>query len=99
MPAFADLTQLLLVLTLIAFLTETILTLFKTYLIKFKMYEEITMAISMLIGVVLAFVFGASLFTVDNPAAYYIGVVVCGLIASRGSNYVHNFFDNLPRKF
>lgn len=38
------------------------------------------------------------LFSTQQPEDFsYITVLLCGFIASRGANYTHNWFDNLPK--
>lgn len=98
MQYIADLSTLLLNLLFIAFLTEATVEILKTFVIRAKMNELFIYLLSIVIGIVLAVALQVSLFTQENFFAYCIGLVICGLVASRGSNYAHNFLGKLPAK-
>jgi uncharacterized protein YacL len=98
MNFLTDISALILTLVLIGFLTETLVEILKQFVIKQKMSAMFVYTLSIVIGLVLAFALQVSLFTKENAFAYYVGVVICGLVASRGSNYVHNFIGNMPKK-
>jgi uncharacterized membrane protein YoaK (UPF0700 family) len=99
MPVFADLQNLLLMMLFLAFLTETVVEMIKRYLVRTKPYEEIVELISLVVAVFFALVFRVSLFAPENnPVIFWVGVVICGLVVSRGGNYVHNWLDKLPKK-
>jgi uncharacterized protein YacL len=93
-----DSSVLLPALLVIAFLTETIVEILKQFVIRIKMSALFVYFISIVVGLLLAFALHVSLFIKEDLFAYYIGVVICGLVASRGANYVHNFLINLPKK-
>ena len=97
MENLTDISQLLFSLVLVGFLTEAVVEILKTYLFKGEA-AKYTFLASLIIGLVLCFALQVSLFEPDNVIAYYIGIVICGLVASRGSNYVHNFLDTMPVK-
>lgn len=98
MQYIADLSVLLINLLFIAFLTEATVEILKNFVIRAKMSELFVYLISVVIGILLAIALQVSLFTKENFFAYCVGIVICGLVASRGSNYVHNFLGNLPKK-
>lgn len=98
MNFMADMSNLVVMLLLVAFLTETFVECIKNFVIQSKMSANVTNGVAAIFGIVMSFVLKVSLFTESNTAAYYIGIVICGLVASRGANYVHNFVGNLPKK-
>ena len=59
----------------------------------------ITQIVTIIVGIALAFAFGANMFvplglTVNN----YVGMVLTGIIMSRGSNYVSDFIGKIGEK-
>lgn len=98
MQYITDLPTLLMNLLFIAFLSETIVEILKNFVIRFKMSELFVYLLSVVVGIILAISLQVSLFTSENFFAYCVGIVICGLIGSRGANYVHNFIGNLPKK-
>ena len=59
----------------------------------------ITQCITIVIGVLLAFAFDKDLFaTVGMAVNHTIGIVLTGIIMSRGSNYVSDFVSKLGQK-
>lgn len=98
MEYLVDVGNVLLSLVLVGFLTETVIELLKKFVAREKLSEMIIYSVSIILGITLCLALQISIFTSDNPFAYYIGVIICGLVASRGSNYVHNWFDSFPRK-
>lgn len=102
MPQFTDWQALLGLMLLIAFLTETIVEVVKTQLIKpafgLPLSDEAIQLIATLLGIILAWLFGAKLFETDNLGLIIVGYIVVGIVSSRGSNFVHNWLDKLPRK-
>lgn len=99
MEYLVDLSTLALTIVMVGFLTETLVELFKTYFPKIKEEGSSTIhIISMTVSIILCIALGISLFESTNLFAYWVGTIFCGLIASRGSNYVHNWLDILPRK-
>lgn len=98
MSQLTNVGELLATLVLIGFLTETVVELLKNYVVKTKHSAVFIYTISIVVGLVLAFALRVSLFEPSQPFAYYVGMVICGLVASRGSNYVHNWLGNLPTR-
>lgn len=98
MNNMVDITILIIPLVFIGFLTETIVEIIKDYFFKTKKGKKYLSVVSLLTALLLCFAMGVSLFEPDNIVPYYIGMVICGVVASRGSNYVHNFFDRAPVK-
>lgn len=59
----------------------------------------ITQCITIVVGILLMFAFDKDLFAIIGmPVNHYIGVVLTGIIASRGSNYVSDFVGKLGQK-
>ena len=59
----------------------------------------ITQCVTIIVGILLMFAFDKDLFAVIGmPVNHYIGVVLTGIIASRGSNYVSDFIGKLGQK-
>lgn len=97
MSYLTNIGELLMTLALVGFLTETTVELLKQFVIEKKWGAKALYALSMAIGVLLCVALNVSLF--EGPIlAKYVGTVICGLVASRGANYVHNFLGNLPKK-
>jgi hypothetical protein len=93
-----DISSLLGTLTLIGFLTEVVVELLKQTILRGKYTQTISYVLSILVALLLCFALDVSLFVADNAFAHILGVVICGLVASRGANYVHNFLGNIPLK-
>lgn len=85
-------------LIMIGFITETVIELMKRYINGHKYADDIVDASSIILSVILCFVLSVSIFDETNIMANYIGTVIAGFVASRGSNYIHNWFDTLPKK-
>lgn len=98
MQYLTDMGVLLISLLFIAFLVETVVEILKVVIIGERMHSKFLYLLSMLIGIVLAFALKVSLFNSEIQFVYIIGVIICGLVASRGSNYIHNFVGNFPKK-
>lgn len=96
MPQFNDWTTLAALMLLIAFLTETILEFVKVQFEKYISEKAISL-VGTVIGILLAWLMGATLFITSNVGLEILGYVVVGLVGSRGANYVHNWLDKLPR--
>lgn len=59
----------------------------------------ITQCITIIVGILLMFAFDKDMFAVIGmPVNHYIGIVLTGIIASRGSNYVSDFIGKLGQK-
>lgn len=59
----------------------------------------ITQCITIIVGILLMFAFDKDLFAVIGmPVNHYIGIMLTGIIASRGSNYVSDFIGKLGQK-
>lgn len=71
----------------IAVLTEATVEMVKTLVPK-PITDSAKRVIAMLLAVIFSAVLNVSLF--DDGNAYYIGVILAGMIASRGSNYIHS---------
>ncbi len=91
-------TDLIFAMLLVSFLTETLVEILKNFFMRLKAPEEAIMLLSLILGVGLCVILQISLFLPSNIGAFWLGCVVCGVVASRGSNYVHNWFDRLPKK-
>lgn len=98
MENLVDIGTLLVTLVLVGFLTETVVEIAKNYLMRSKSSQVYINVVSLVTAMVLCFALQVSLFESTDTVAYYIGVVICGLVASRGSNYVHNFLGEMPQK-
>lgn len=98
MELFTNLSDLIFTLVLVGFLTETVVEILKVSILKNSKGESTLFFVSLIVGMVLVFALQVSLFDNDNLFAYYVGMVICGLVASRGSNYVHNWLGQLPTK-
>lgn len=98
MQYITDVNVLLVNLLFLAFLSETVVEILKNFVIRVKMNETFMYLLSVVVGIVLAIALQVSLFTQGNFFAYCVGIVICGLVASRGANYVHNFVGNLSKK-
>ena len=98
MNNMVDIAIIIIPLIFIGFLTETVVEIIKDYFFKEKKGKKTLSLVSLLTALLLCFAMGISLFESEDPVAYYIGMVICGFVASRGSAYVHNFFDRVPTK-
>lgn len=98
MENMVDITTLLFTLVLVGFLAEAVVEIIKDYFFKSKKSAKYLALVSLLTSALLCFSLKVSLFEPDNASAYYIGMVICALVASRGSNYVHNFLGKIPTK-
>lgn len=59
----------------------------------------VTQFITIIVGILLMFAFDKDLFAVIGmPVNHYIGIVLTGIIASRGSNYVSDLIGQLGQK-
>ena len=79
-------------LTLLAVLCEAVTEAVKD-LLPAEPKPQAKRAISLAIGVTLAAVLRISLFAGATGAPYVAGVILAGLLCSRGSNYIHDLFD------
>lgn len=78
-------------LTLLAVLCEAVTEAVKD-LLPAEPKQQAKRAISLVVGVALAAVLQISLFAGATDALYVAGVVLAGLLCSRGSNYIHDLF-------
>lgn len=97
MENLVDISTLLVSLVLVGFLTETVVEISKNFFGAKSSKTYITI-VSLLTAMILCFALQVSLFESTDAVPYYIGIVICGLVASRGSNYVHNFLGEMPQK-
>lgn len=98
MENLVDPSSLVLSLIMIGFITETVIELMKRYVQGYKHADDIIDASSIILSVILCFVLRISIFDETSMMANYIGTIIAGFVASRGSNYIHNWFDTLPKK-
>lgn len=98
MENLVDIGALLVSLVLVGFLTETAVEIVKNYFFIGKTAQKYVPILSLVVALALSFALQVSLFEPTDKVAYYIGIVICGLVASRGSNYVHNFLGEVPQK-
>lgn len=76
-------------LLLLGVLIEATVQVVKPFLPKLK--DQGVIALSVGLGILLAFVLNVTLFSGVEPYALYVGNVICGMIASRGANFIHDF--------
>lgn len=76
-------------LLVVAILTESVTEVIKSLAPK-VIKDKVTYAISIIVGITLAFSFELNLFGLEGYGGY-VSIVFAGLIASRGANYVHDF--------
>lgn len=76
-------------LLVVSALTEAVVEMLKSIVPK-PFSESGKRILALLISVFLSLVLKVSLFNITGPA-YYVGVLLAGLIASRGSNFIHEF--------
>jgi hypothetical protein len=101
----ADIENLAILVGIIGFFTEFIVEFFKKILTFFitkqrfrvKIWENLWFGLSFITSIALCIWFEVSLFEAETKF-YSIGVVICGAVASRGSSFAHNWFDNFTRK-
>ena len=98
MEGMVDIATLLFTLVLVGFLTEAVVEILKDYFFKTKKSKKHLALVSLVTSTLLCFSFKVSLFEPDSISSYYIGMVVCAIVASRGSNYVHDFVGKIPTK-
>ena len=98
MENMVDITTLLFTLVFVGFLTEAVVEILKGYFFKSKKSAGYLALVSLLTAAILCFSLKVSLFEPTDAAPYYVGMVICALVASRGSNYVHNFLGKIPLK-
>jgi len=77
-------------LVVIAVLTEAVTEIVKNLFPKGSIQDKVTYALSIIVGIVLAFAFNLNLFGLGGNAEY-VSIVFAGIIASRGANYVNGF--------
>lgn len=86
----------------VAILIEGLVEYGKTIQNTFETGEKktaITQMITIAVGILLAFAFNADLFVpVGIEVNHYIGMVLTGIIMSRGSNYVSDFIGKIGEK-
>lgn len=83
-------------LTLLAVLCEAVTEAIKD-LLPVEPKPQAKRAISLAIGVTLAAVLQISLFAGANGALYVAGIILAGLLCSRGSNYIHDLFGTIAK--
>lgn len=79
-------------LLVISLFTETLVEVIKAVSPK-KISENGINIFSLFIGIGLAIILHVSIFTEVPQDVVLCGSVICGAIASRGSNFVHSFMD------
>lgn len=97
MSMLTNIGELLATLVLVGFLTETTVEILKQFVLKTKWEAQALYVLSIVVGILLCVALDVSLFA-GSMLAHYVGIIICGLVASRGANYVHNFLGNLPKK-
>lgn len=97
MQQLSELSTLLPAMLLIGFLTESVVEMIKQF-VDTKMKSHHIYIIAFVVSFVLCCALDISLFTTSNMGAHYVGIPICALVASRGSNFVHNWLDTLPMK-
>lgn len=76
-------------LIVLAIITESLTEILKTA-IPANVHSQFTFALSIVIGIALAFAFDLSLFGGEGYVEY-AGIVCSGILASRGANYISGF--------
>lgn len=79
-------------LLIISLFTETIIETVKTTSPK-KLSESGIKAVALFLSIGLALLMHVSIFTGVPQNVILCGSVICGVIASRGSNFIHAFMD------
>lgn len=79
-------------LVVVAMLTEALTEIVKV-MVPAKLRKQATYVLSITIGIILAIVLEVNLFGLDDVAGKYAGMIVAGILASRGANYVHGFLQ------
>lgn len=94
---FTDFTNLAVQLTAVAVLVETVTEVLKVSLrdTKVNVSGTATYYLSVVIGIIAAILFNISLFETENAVVFYVGAVICGAIASRGGNHIHDILKAL----
>lgn len=77
----------------IAAITEAVVETVKMLLSK-ELTSNGKQMLSIVIAIVLSLTLNVSIFN-SNGIAYYVGVMLSGMIASRGSNYIHSLANVL----
>lgn len=98
MEQFVDIGALLPTMILIGFLTESVVELIKQIFEDQKWPTKHLYIISIVVSLVLCSALQVSLFDQTSPTAYFVGIMICALVASRGSNFVHNWLDTIPTR-
>lgn len=73
--------------------TETIKT-----VVPAQLSEAGTKVIAMVVNIGLAATLDVSILGTSTPATHYVGMLLAGLVASRGANYIHTLADMLDYK-
>lgn len=97
MVEFADLGALAIQLAAVAVVVETLTQVIKTSLkeTKVNVSKVATYYLTIVLGIVIAVLFNISLFVTENTVLFYVGTVICGAIASRGGNHIHDILKGL----
>lgn len=83
----------ILLVTSIAILIEALITYFK------EIVERPILIGTVIVGIVISFLFNATLFTfLGMVVNQYADIVLTGIIASRGSNYLYDLIGKLTNK-
>lgn len=98
MEQLTNIGELIFSLVIVGFLTESVVEILKLYFFRSAKSERILFFLSVIVGMILVFALQVSLFDKENVFAFYVGMAICGLVASRGSNYAHNWLDKIPKK-
>lgn len=79
----------------ISALTKVIVEMIKVYLPGYAPNSAVKWTWSIVIPVVLCVVTGVGIYEASNTVMLYLGMVGAGLIASLGSNFIHEFIKIL----
>lgn len=74
----------------VAILTESLTEIIKNLIPNGVVKDKLTYALSIVVGITLAFAFNLNIFELDGFGKY-VSIVTAGIIASRGANYVNGF--------
>jgi hypothetical protein len=75
----------------VAVMTEAVVEIIKT-VVPATLTDNGKKILALVVSIILAFTFNVSLVSTSGPT-YFVGILLAGLVASRGSNYVHSLED------
>ena len=70
-------------------LTEAMVEMVKSFMPNTELSTNGKRILALVVSIIISFGLNVSIFQVDGPT-YFIGILLAGLISSRGSNYIHD---------